>query len=88
MALEHAGASEGRNNGTSLHALVETYNADPLRFDPNRYPEEMLSDLYAYVDALKSHGIIMAPELAERTTVNAAAGIGRASCRERVLPTV
>lgn len=93
MAMEHAGSSEGRNNGTALHALVETYNADPSRFDPNRYPEEMLADLYAYVDALKAAGITMAPELAERTTVNTKASTagtwdGVAYCRSWAFPRI
>lgn len=75
MAMQHAGSAEGRNNGTALHALVETYNADPANFDASAYPEEMINDLHAYIDALRAYGLINVPGLAERTMVNAKIGI-------------
>lgn len=93
MAMEHAGSSEGRNNGTALHAIAETYDRDPASFDPSRYPEDLVADLYAYIAACKAAGITMAPELVERTTVNADAGLAGtwdrvAYCRSWAFPRI
>lgn len=93
MAMEYAGASEGRNNGTALHDLAQVYDADPAGFDPSRYPEMLVADLMAYVDAMKAYGITMAPDLMERAMVNTKAGLAGtwdrvAACASWELPRI
>jgi len=93
MAMQHAGSAEGRNNGTALHAIAEIYDKDPSSFDPSRYPEDLVADLYAYIEACKAYGITMLPDLVERTMVMPDAGIAGtwdrvAYCKDWVCPRI
>lgn len=80
QAMERAGSSSGRNLGTALHTFTHRLNrGGPL--PPDEVPQALHKDLYAYQEALRSHGLAVRPDCMERVVILPELGVaGRFDC--------